>query len=188
MIINSINNLKSGLKVTFKGEPFLVLSNEFVKPGKGQAFSRVTLRNLLTNKLIDKTFRSTDLLEEANIIDVNLLYLYKDNRQYIFMNEKCFEYIAVDRKILGSNVKWLLEQTHYVVTLWNNNPISVCFNNFISLKVVSLNVLVTGDRIHKSYQLATLSTGVIVKVPLFIKVNNVVKIDIRSGEYISRIQ
>lgn len=157
-----------------------------VKPGKGQAFSRVKLRNLLTRKLIEKTFKSTDCLEEANIIDISLFYLYNDIDYFVFMNPTSFEQFFIDRKILGTNNKWLLEQDSYLVTLWNNQPISVLLNNFVELKVIDVRPEIKGDGISRIGKFVKLSTGAIVKVPLFIQVNDMIKVDTRSGEYVSR--
>jgi elongation factor P len=186
MITYSSSNLRSGLKIVFNKEPYIVYSNELVKPGKGQAFARVKLRNLLTRKLIEKTFKSTDFLEEANIIDVFLFYLYCDVNYFVFMNPKSFEQFFIDRKILGKSYKWLLEQESYLVTLWNNQPISVVLNNFVELKVTDVNPDIKGDSISRVSKFVKLSTGAIVKVPLFIQVNDIIKVDTRSEEYVSR--
>ena len=180
------SNLRAGLKVIFNQEPHVINSNQLVKPGKGQAFARVKLRNLLTGKLIEKTFKSTDFLEVANIIDIFLLYLYRDIDHFIFMNNNTFEQVLVHKKILHENYKWLLEQNNYLVTLWNNQPITVGMNNFVELKVINVNPEIKGDSISRISKFAQLSTGVIVKVPLFIQENDVIKIDTRSGEYVSR--
>ncbi|HXK00397.1 MAG TPA: elongation factor P [Buchnera sp. (in: enterobacteria)] len=186
MITHSSNNLRSGLKIIFNKEPYIVNSNELVKPGKGQAFARVKLRNLLTRKLIEKTFKPTDYLEEANIVDVLLLYLYRDVDHFIFMHPKSFDQFFINKKILGINDRWLIEQDSYLVTLWDNQPISVLLNNFVDLKVINVHPEIKGDCISRIGKFVKLNTGAIVKVPLFIQVNDIIKVDTRSGEYVSR--
>ena len=186
MITYISNNLRMGCKIVFNKEPYIVHSNELVKPGKGKAFSRLKLRNLLTRKLIEKTFKSTDFLEAANVIDTFLFYLYRDCDNFVFMDNNTFEQVLVSKKILRNNYKWLLEQNNYLVTLWNDQPISVGFNNFVELKVIDINPEIKGDSISRISKYAKLSTGAIVKVPLFIQVNDVIKVDTRSGEYVSR--
>ncbi|QCI20771.1 elongation factor P [Buchnera aphidicola (Hyperomyzus lactucae)] len=183
------NNFRSGCKIIFENEPCLIESSEFVKPGKGQAFVRVKLRKLLTNQLIEKTFKSTDSLEIADIIEYILSYLYNDGRFWYFINNKTFEELSVEKKIIGGHKKWLLEQDTCVVTLWNNQPISITPNTFVGLEVIDVQATLKGDTINSSItKLATLSTGAVVRVPLFIQVGSFIKVDTRSGEYVSRIK
>jgi len=183
------NNFRAGCKIIFENEPCLIESSEFVKPGKGQAFVRVKLRKLLTKQLIEKTFKSTDSLEMANIVEYTLSYLYNDGCFWYFINNNTFEELSVEKKIIGMNKKWLLEQDTCIITLWNNQPISITPNNFVILKVIDVQVTLKGDTINTgSTKLATLSTGVIVKVPLFVQIGSLIKVDTRSGEYVSRIK
>ncbi|BAB12747.1 elongation factor P [Buchnera aphidicola str. APS (Acyrthosiphon pisum)] len=189
MRIYHSNNFRSGRKIIFENEPCLIESSEFVKPGKGQSFVRVKLRKLLTKQLIEKTFKSTDSLEIADIIEYTLSYLYNDGRFWYFINNNTFEELSVDEKIIGVHKKWLLEQDTCIVTLWNNQPISITPNNFVNLKVIHVQATLKGDTINtSSTKLATLSTGAIVRVPLFIQVGSLIKVDTRSGEYVSRIK
>lgn len=183
----SSNSLRIGYKIIFNREPYIVDSNELVKPGKGQAFSRVKLRNLLNQKLIEKTFKSTDCLEAANIIDIILLYLYKDNEYCVFMDNNTFDHIFINKKILNDKIKWLFEQDKYLVTFWNNIPIAVHLNQFVTLKVIDTEPGIKGDSIGRSSKIAQLSTGAIVKVPLFIQIGDCIKVNTHCGEYISRL-
>ena len=189
MRVYHTNNFRSGCKIIFEDEPCLIESSEFVKPGKGQSFVRVKLRNLLTKQLIEKTFKSTDSLKVADIIEYVLSYLYNDGRFWYFINKNTFDQLSVEKKIIGSHKKWLLEQDTCTVTLWNNQPISITLNNFVNLKVVDIEVTLKGDTINSSNtKLATLSTGAIVRVPLFIQTGSLIKIDTRTGEYVSRVK
>ncbi|WP_422667494.1 elongation factor P [Buchnera aphidicola] len=181
------NNFRLGCKIIFENEPCLIESSEFVKPGKGQAFVRVKLRKLLTKQLIEKTFKSTYSLEIADILEYTVFYLYNDNDFWYFIRNDTFDEISVEKNIIGIQKKWLLEQDTCVITLWNNQPISVTPNIFVEMKVINTQVKLKGNTINTSTKLATLSTGVVVKVPLFINSGSFIKVDTRSGEYVSRI-
>ncbi|UDG81377.1 Elongation factor P [Candidatus Profftia lariciata] len=182
------NNLRPGVKIIFEGEPYTVENSEFIKPGKGQSFARIKMRRLLTGSRIDKTFKSTDCFESADIIDMHLTYLYNDSIFYYFMNNENFEQFTADSKVIGDNAKWLLEQTKYIVTLWNGCPIQVIPPNFLELEIINTNPGLKGDTISTGSKPATLSTGAIVKVPLFVEIGEIIKVDTRSGEYIARVK
>lgn len=188
MRVYKSNNFRIGCKIIFEKEPCLIESSEFVKPGKGQAFVRVKLKKLLKNQLIEKTFKSTDSLEIADILECKLSYLYNDGNFWYFIDDNTFEDFSIEKKIVGSSAKWLLEQDTCIVTFWNNKPIFITPNIFVELKVVDTRVTLKGETINASTKLAKLSTGAIVKVPLFIQVGSFIKVDTRSGEYISRIK
>jgi len=188
MRVYQSNNFRIGYKIIFEKQPCLIESSEFVKPGKGQAFVRVKLRKLLTNQLIEKTFKSTDSLEIADISEYKLSYLYNDGNFWYFINNSTFEDLSVEKKIIGTNSKWLLEQDTCVITFWNNKPISIIPNIFVELKVVDTEATLKSDTISTNTKLAKLSTGAIVKVPIFIQVGSVIKVDTRSGEYIARVK
>lgn len=182
------NNFRSGCKIIFEKEPCLIESSEFVKPGKGQSFVRVKLRKLLTKQLIEKTFKSTDCLEIADVSEYKLSYLYNDGYFWYFINNNTFEELSVDKKIVGVNKKWLLEQDTCIITFWNNQPISITPNIFVELRVVDTEIALKSDTVNSTTKLAKLSTGAIVRVPLFIQIGSLIKVDTRSGEYISRIK
>lgn len=183
------NNFRSGCKIIFENEPYLIESSEFVKPGKGQAFVRVKLRKFSTKQLIEKTFKSTDSLAIADVVEYKIHYLYNDSRFWYFINKNTFEELSVEKKIVGSNKKWLLEQDPCIVILWNNQPISITPKNFVELKVTNTESTLKGDTINTNVtKLATLSTGAIVKVPLFIQIGSLVKVDTRSGQYVCRVK
>ncbi|EWG99080.1 elongation factor P [Halomonas sp. BC04] len=183
----STNEFKSGLKVMLDGDPCSIVENELVKPGKGQAFSRVKLRNLITGRVWERTFKSGDSLEGADVMDLEMEYLYNDGDMWYFMKtDGSFEQYAVEKKALGDTAKWLKEQVAYTVTLWNDNAISVMPPNFIELEVVETDPGLKGDTAQGGSKPATLSSGAVVRVPLFINQGEVLKIDTRSGEYVSR--
>ena len=188
MATYSTNEFRQGLKIMLDGEPCVVVESEFVKPGKGQAFARVRLRKLISNKLLEKTFKSTDSAEGADVMDLNLTYLYNDGEFWHFMNNETFEQLSADAKAIGDNAKWLLDQAECIVTLWNGQPIAVTPPNFVELEIVETDPGLKGDTAGTGGKPATLSTGAVVKVPLFVQIGEVIKVDTRSGEYVSRVK
>ncbi|OCQ52464.1 Elongation factor P [Photorhabdus australis subsp. thailandensis] len=188
MATYSTNEFRSGLKIMLDGEPCAILESEFVKPGKGQAFARVRIRKLISGKLLEKTFKSTDSVESADVMDMNLTYLYNDGEFWHFMNNETFEQLAADEKAVGENAKWLVEQAECILTLWNGQPISVTPPNFVELEITDTDPGLKGDTAGTGGKPATLSTGAVVKVPLFVQIGEVVKVDTRSGEYVSRVK
>ena len=157
------NDFRAGLKIMLDGEPYAVEDSEFVKPGKGQAFARVKLRRLLTGTRVEKTFKSTDSAEGADVVDMNLTYLYNDGEFWHFMNNETFEQLSADAKAIGDNAKWLLDQAECIVTLWNGQPISVTPPNFVELEIVDTDPGLKGDTAGTGGKPATLSTGAVVK-------------------------
>lgn len=182
----STNEFKNGVKVMLDGDPCNILENEYVKPGKGQAFNRVKLRNLKTGRVLEKTFKSGDTLEAADAQDVELQYLYNDGEMWHFMSPTTFEQYVINKNIIGDDAKWLKEQDLCNVTLWNNNAIAVNPPTFVILKVIETDPGLRGDTATGGSKPATLETGAIVRVPLFINIGDILKIDTRTGEYISR--
>ena len=170
-----------------EGDPCSILENEFVKPGKGQAFNRVRLRNLMTNRVWERTFKSGETLEAADVMDYDMEYLYTDGEVFHFMmTDGSFEQHGASKEAVGDTVNWLKEQEVYTVTLYNGAPLSVTAPNFVLLEVVQTDPGLKGDTATGGSKPATLSTGAVVKVPLFITEGEVLKIDTRTGEYVGR--
>jgi elongation factor P len=184
----STNEFKGGLKFMFDSEPCVILENEYVKPGKGQAFNRVKIRKLLSGKVLEKTFKSGESVELADVMDIDLDYLYTDGEFYHFMNAESFEQIAADVAAVGDNAKWLVENDTCMITLWNGSPISVTPANFVELEVTETDPGLKGDTQGTGGKPATLSTGAVVRVPLFITIGEVIKVDTRSAEYVGRVK
>jgi len=185
----STNEFRGGLKVLLDGDPCIMLENEFVKPGKGQAFNRVRLRNLMTNRVWERTFKSGESLEAADVMDQDMEYLYTDGEFWHFMlTDGSFEQYPADAKAVGDTVKWLKEQDVYTVTLYNGAPLTVTPPNFVELEVVDTDPGMKGDTAQGGSKPATLSTGAVVNVPLFITIGEVLKVDTRTGDYVGRVK
>ena len=183
----STNEFKSGLKVLLEGDPCSILENEFVKPGKGQAFNRVRLRNLKTGRVWERTFKSGESLEAADVMESDMEYLYNDGEFWHFMRtDDSYEQLAASEAAVGEARNWLKEQEVCQVILWNEAPISVSVPNFVELEVTETDPGLKGDTAQGGTKPATLQTDAVVKVPLFINIWDVLKIDTRSGEYVSR--
>ena len=180
------SEFKSGLKVMLDGDPAAIVENEFVKPGKGQAFSRVKIRNLRTGRVIERTFKSGDTIEAADVLDAEMQYLYNDGEFWHFMNPETYEQLVADKAAVGDNAKWLKEQDVCIVTLWNGNPLIVEPPNTVTLKVVETDPGLKGDTSGGGGKPAKLETGAVVRVPLFVQQDEVIKVNTRTGEYISR--
>ncbi len=184
----STNEFKGGLKIMLDGDPYSIVENEFVKPGKGQAFNRVKVRNLKTGRVVEKTFKSGDTVEAADVLDTELQYLYNDGEFWHFMDPQTFEQIAADKTAVGDQAVWLKEQDVCVLTLWNGVPLSVTPPNFVELSITETDPGVRGDTATGGTKPAYMETGAVVKVPLFIEQGELIRVDTRSGEYVSRVK
>jgi elongation factor P len=184
----STNDFRAGVKVMLDGSPCNIIENEFVKPGKGQAFSRVKIRNLKTGRVLEKTFKSGETLEEADVLDTDMQYLYNDGELWHFMQTESFEQYQADATAVGDNAKWLKEEDVCVVTLWNNIPLIVTPPNHVILKVTQTDPGMRGDTATGGSKPATLETGAVVKVPLFVNEGELLKVDTRTGEYLGRVK
>jgi elongation factor P len=183
----STSEFRSGMKVMLDGDPCSILENEFVKPGKGQAFNRVKLRNLKTGRQWERTFKSGETLESADVVDRAMQYLYNDGEFWYFMESDTFEQYQADAAAVGESYLWLKEQDTCDVTLYNGTPLSVAPPNFVELEIVETDPGIRGDTATGGTKPAKLSTGAVVKVPLFISTGEVIRVDTRSGEYQNRV-
>ena len=186
MATYSTNEFKGGLKIMIDGDPCSIIENEFVKPGKGQAFNRVKIRNLKTGRVIERTFKSGETVEGADVMETDMQYLYNDGEFWHFMHPETFEQIAAGEAAVAEAKKWLKEQDTCQVTLWDGVPISVTPPNFVLLQVTETDPGVRGDTSGGGGKPATLETGAVVRVPLFVNTGEVVKVDTRTGEYVGR--
>ena len=168
------------------GDPCSITENILVKPGKGQAFNRVKVKNLKTGRTLERTFKTTETVEAADVEDRDVEYLYTDGEHWHFMEPDTFEQHAADAVAVGEAAKWIKGQEACVMTLWNGAPLSITPPNFVELAVTQTDPGLKGDTAQGGSKPATLETGTEVKVPLFIDEGDMLKIDTRTGEYVSR--
>ena len=181
------SDIKNGLKILVDGDPCVILENEFEKPGKGQAFTRVKFRNYRTGKVLEKTYKSGASLQPADIQEQNMTFLYQEGEIFHFMDPETFEQISIEEAILGETKKWMIEQSPYQILLWNGAPISATPENFLEIEITECEPGVKGDTVSGAMKMATLATGTEIRVPLFIKQGDIVKVDTRDSSYVSRV-
>ena len=181
----STNEFRGGLKILIDADPCVIVENEFVKPGKGQAFNRVKIRNLKTGRVVDKTFKSGESVEAADVVEQEMQYLYTTGDFWYFMSET-YEQFPADQVAVGNAKQWLKEEDTCLVTLWNGTPLLVSPPNFVELTIVETDPGVRGDTAQGGAKPANLETGAVIRVPLFVEQGEVVKVDTRTGEYVSR--
>ena len=182
----STSQFKNGMKLMLDGNPCSIVNNEIVKPGKGQAFNRVKFKDLITGKTLEKTFKSGESLEAADVMELEMQYLYSDGEKWHFMDPGSFEQFDLGEEFMGTALNYLVEQDNCIVTLWNNNPISVSPPNHVTLEVIDTDPGLKGDTAGTGGKPAILNTGVVVQVPLFVAIGDRVKVDTRTNEYTGR--
>jgi elongation factor P len=174
------------MKVLLDGDPYSIVDNEFVKPGKGQAFNRIKVRNLKNGRTVERTFKSGDTLESADVMDTDMQYLYSDGDFYHFMVPDNFEQYTAGKEALGDNAQWLKDGMSCIVTLWNNVPLTVTPPAHVELKIVETDPGLRGDTATGGQKPAKLESGATVRVPLFLNEGDMIRVDTRTGEYLGR--
>lgn len=188
MATYSTNEFRSGLKILIDGSPYTILENEFVKPGKGQAFNRVKMRNLINGRVIERTFKSGESVEGADIAELEMQYMYSDGNVWHFMDPKSFEQHEIPTSAVGDAALWIKEQDLCMVLLWNGSALSVVPPTFVILQIVETDPGVRGDTSGGGGKPAKLETGAVVRVPLFVQTGEYIKVDTRTSEYVSRVK
>jgi elongation factor P len=174
------------MKVLLDGDPYSIVDNEFVKPGKGQAFNRIKVRNLKNGRTVERTFKSGDSLESADVMDTDMQYLYSDGDFYHFMVPDNFEQYTAGKEALGDNAQWLKDGMTCIVTLWNNVPLTITPPAHVELKIVATDPGLRGDTATGGQKPAKLESGATVRVPLFLNEGDMIRVDTRTGEYLGR--
>jgi elongation factor P len=183
----STSQFRNGLKIIINDQPCSILEHEFHKPGKGQAVMRVKYRNLLTGNVIDKTFKSGESAETADVNHREMDFLYSDGETWNFMDPDNFDQLEVDSKIIGNAKKWLVGQERCEIVLWNDQPIIVEAPVFVNLVITTSEPGVRGDTVSGATKVAELETGVSIQVPLFVNEGETIKVDTRTETYVSRV-
>jgi elongation factor P len=186
MAVYTTNEIRGGTKVIIDNDPCVIIENEFVKPGKGQAFNRIKYRNLKTGRVVERTYKSGDSLEAADVMEVPAQYLYNDGTHWHFMVNDTFEQFVMGDQDVADAKQWVKEQAECTLTLWNGLPLGVAPPNFVTLKIIETDPGVRGDTSGGGGKPAKLETGAVVRVPLFIQEGETIKVDTRTGQYVSR--
>ncbi|MFH1759829.1 MAG: elongation factor P [bacterium] len=183
------NEIRKGAKVEFNGEPYLVVENEFVKPGKGQSFNRMKFKNLITGNVLEKTFKSGENINKADVSENTMQFLYKDKENFCFMNTSNYEQVFLTADQVDEAGQWIKEEDECQVVFYNNKPISVAPPIFVNLKIIYTEPAVKGNTaVGRVMKPAELETGAKVQVPIFVSEGEVIRIDTRTGEYLDRVK
>ena len=183
----STTDFRRGLKIEYKGEPYEIVDFQHVKPGKGAAFVKTRMKNLLTGNVLDINFRSGDKFEKPDLEEKEMQYLYADGDSYWFMDVETYEQVAIPLEHIKEKVGYLQENVQVAILFYKGKAIDVELPNFVELKVVETEPGVRGDTVSGGSKPAKLETGLVVNVPLFINEGDVIKIDTRTGEYVERV-
>jgi elongation factor P len=178
--------IRKGLKIMLDGQPYIVVEFQFVKPGKGQAFTRTKLKNMLTGGNIERNLRSSEKLEPADVEERTLQYIYPDGEMYVFMNSNTGEQLSVHKDAVGQDADFLIDGIDASITIYNGNPVSVSLPPHIVVQVTETEPGIKGDTATNVTKPAKISTGATVAVPLFINEGEWIKVDTRSRSYLER--
>ncbi len=182
------SDIRKGLKVKMDGYPWIVVDFQFVKPGKGTAFTRCRLKNLKTGSVLERTFKTGEKLDEANIEEHHAQYLYTDGEQYHFMDQESYEQITIQKNAMGGSENFLMENMEVAILFYENAPMNVELPTFIEAEIVYSEPGKKGDTATGATKQATLNTGATVLVPLFINQGDFIKVDTRDGQYVERVK
>ena len=188
MAVYTTNEIRGGMKVMIDNDPCIILENVFVKPGKGQAFNRIKYRNLKTSRVVERTWKSGDSMPAADVVDIEAQYLYSDGSHWHFMTKESFDQYIMDDKDVADAKQWMKEQSDCVLTLFNGVPLAVTPPVFVTLKIAETDPGVRGDTSGGGGKPAKLESGATVRVPLFVQEGEIIKVDTRTGEYVSRVK
>lgn len=180
------SDLRKGLKIEIDGEPFIVSEAQFVKPGKGNAFTRCKMKSMTSGRVLERTWKSGESIDRAQLEDRDMQYLYTDGETYTFMDMESYDQVEISREQVGDTVNFLLDNLDVKVLFHNDLPINIELPNFVDLEIVECEPGVKGDTAQGATKPATLSTGYVVYVPLFINDGETIRIDTRTGAYVGR--
>ena len=181
------SDLRGGMKVELDREPYTVISNEFVKPGKGQSFNRIKLKNLKTGRVVEKTFKSGDKLDIADVEESKMRMLYKEPDGIVFMDEQSYDQHTIPMNIIGDKEVWFMEDIEYDVVFYKGEIIDVTTPTFMEMVITETAPGLRGDTSGRILKPATTETGAKIQIPIFIEEGEKVKVDTRTGEYVSRV-
>jgi elongation factor P len=180
------SDIRQGAKIMLEGQPYIVVEFQFVKPGKGQAFTRTRMRNLLTGSTLERNIRSGEKLEPADVEDRSLQYIYPDGDSYVFMSSSTGDQVIVNKDVVGDDAGFLIDGIDVQITVYRGNPVSITLPPHIVVQIAETEPGVRGDTATNVTKSATISTGAIVQVPLFIETGEWIKVDTRTRSYLER--
>lgn len=180
------NDVRVGMKVEVDREPYLVVINEFVKPGKGQAFNRIKMKNMINGRVVEKTYKSGEKLDLADIEERHMRFVYKEQDGAVFMDEKTFDQVTIPNDIIGSNQQWLMDETVFQVVFYKGAVIEIIPPTFMEMVVTETAPGVRGDTSGRVLKPATTETGAKIQIPIFVEEGEKIKVDTRTCEYVSR--
>lgn len=180
------NDIRVGMKVEVENEPYLILINEFVKPGKGQAFNRIKMKNMINSRVIERTYKSGEKLDLADVEERQMRFVYKEPDGAVFMDEKTFDQISIPTDVIGDNVQWLMEETVFQVVFYKGAVIEITPPTFMEMLVTETNPGIRGDTSGRVLKPAILETGAKIQIPIFVEEGEKIKVDTRTCEYVSR--
>jgi elongation factor P len=181
------NEFRTGVKIEMDGQPYTIVANEFVKPGKGQAFNRVKLKHLTSGRVTEKTFKSGDKVDLADVLETEMRMLYRDADGVVFMDDNSYEQVSVPHDVIGDVDQWLMEDLLYGVVFYNGNAVAVSPPTFMHVKITETSPGARGDTVSgRVLKPATVECGAQVQVPIFIEEGEQIKVDTRDGSYVSR--
>lgn len=183
----STNEIKGGMKVEIDGEPFSVVSNEYFQPGKGQPVNRIKVKNLKTGRVVEKTFKAGEKLDLADVEEIKMRMLYKETDGAVFMDDNTFDQITIMFSLIGDKDQWLKEDILYDVLLYKGEPIDINPPIFMEMTVVDTAPGLRGDTSGRALKDAITDTGAKLRVPIFVEQDEKIKVDTRTGEYVSRV-
>lgn len=184
----SCADLKKGLKLMIDGEPHVIAAFDFTKPGKGQALYKCKLRNMITGSLFDRTYRSGESFEPAALEDREMQYLYQDESGYVFMDNKSYEQVHLSEETLGDDKLLLIDNMVVSILMFNGRGIGISLPNFVNLRVIQADPWVKGDTAAGNNKPATVETGYTLAVPSFVETDDLIQIDTRTGQYVTRVK
>ena len=176
------------MKVEVDKEPYLIVGNEFVKPGKGQAFNRIKMKNMINGRVVERTYKSGEKIDLADIEEFEMRFLYKESDGAVFMDEKTFDQITISNELIGNNQQWLMEEVIYRIVFYKGSPIELNPPTFMEMKITETAPGIRGDTASgRVLKPATTETGAKIQVPIFVEEGEKVKVDTRTCEYVSRV-
>ena len=183
----STNDIRPGQSLIIEGTIYLILEYQHVKPGKGKAFVKTKLKNLSDGGVVDKTFRADENVEQAFIDKQSFNYLYKDNNDYVFMNNEIYEQINLNEMIIEDKYLFMKENQEITIQMYKNTPIDILLPASVELKVTKAEPAVKGDTVTSTNKVVTCETGLEISVPMFIEENEIIKIDTKNKTYMTRL-